>query len=210
MILAISCKNDQKKVDEEVLVYNEIIDSLYISYSNMVILNRSINIDSLDKIYYSKTYDYLLNQQRKQIDSLEQITIVMDSLKELSVNSNNIKHLIDTALLNTFSDLIKDNIFLPAMIFDIKLLKQNKVRFIKSSAFSQDSIWILLKNKRQGHQYYHGVLEISRVKFDKSKTKCILECGFIASSRAGAGYLFLLQKENNIWIIKQKIQTWIS
>jgi hypothetical protein len=208
IILANSCNNKDLQTNEELSVYNDIIDSIYAIYPQKINFIPPVGTDSILFSQLLNDNETQIDNRKKFLDSLELITITTDSLMELSIYPNFIKQKIDSSLSVIFTDLMKDSIVLVSKDFDIGLLKQKKVSFIKINNFHRDTIIDILINKKYGKKYYLGILELSRVLFDKTKTICILECGFIYAPKSGVGYIYLLKKENNKWIIKQKIMTW--
>lgn len=57
---------------------------------------------------------------------------------------------------------------------------------------------------------FSGILEISRVKFDKSKKSGLLEASFSFCGTCGRGYRIYIIKSNGKWIIEKMEDTWIS
>jgi len=56
----------------------------------------------------------------------------------------------------------------------------------------------------------YGITEFSRVGFNSEKNKALVEMGNTSGPLAGWGYLVLLEKKNNSWIIQKKAESWIS
>lgn len=155
-------------------------------------------------------HDSIYNLEKQHFDSLHKIVIVFDSLKSLQINPNYLQDNLDSTLRIKFSELINDSLYLPANDLNINKLKIQNIGLYKVKEISKDSAKFFLTHKEQGNKYYIGLLELSRVKFDKSRNKCILEIGIINDVRSGVGYLCLLEKINSRWIIKNKIVIWIA
>lgn len=56
----------------------------------------------------------------------------------------------------------------------------------------------------------NGILQFSRIAFNSDKTQAIFEIGHTYASLGGDGSIIYLVKENDSWIVKEIIQTWIS
>ncbi len=54
-----------------------------------------------------------------------------------------------------------------------------------------------------------GIIEISRVAFNKEKTKALLYYGNSFDYKGGIGYYILLKKQGNEWVIQNRIMCWI-
>jgi hypothetical protein len=55
-----------------------------------------------------------------------------------------------------------------------------------------------------------GYTIFSRVGFNKSLDQAVLYVGNVAGPLMGAGYYYLLEKQNGEWTIKEQIMVWIS
>ena len=56
----------------------------------------------------------------------------------------------------------------------------------------------------------NGYLIFSRVGFNKSLDQAVLYVGDVAGPLMGAGYYYLLEKQNGEWTIKEQVMVWIS
>ena len=55
-----------------------------------------------------------------------------------------------------------------------------------------------------------GYTVFSRVGFNNTLDQAVLYVGSVAGPLMGAGYYYLLEKENGVWIVKEQIMVWIS
>lgn len=55
-----------------------------------------------------------------------------------------------------------------------------------------------------------GVIQISRVGFNSNQTQAILYFDYHYDMLSGEGYLFLLTKDEGKWIVKEKVNLWVS
>jgi hypothetical protein len=65
----------------------------------------------------------------------------------------------------------------------------------------------VLREKYPGSESY---TIFSRVGFNKSLNQAVLYVGDVAGPLMGAGYYYLLEKQNEEWTIKEQIMVWIS
>lgn len=57
---------------------------------------------------------------------------------------------------------------------------------------------------------FSGVVDFTRIQFDKNKNFGILDAGFVCGGLCGQGYRIYIKKKNNKWIIDKIEGTWIS
>lgn len=57
---------------------------------------------------------------------------------------------------------------------------------------------------------FSGVLDFSRIQFDKDKKYGVLDAGFGCGSNAGRGFRIYIKKMHNKWIIDKIERTWVS
>jgi hypothetical protein len=55
-----------------------------------------------------------------------------------------------------------------------------------------------------------GILSFSAVGFNANQSQALVYAGNQSHWLAGAGYYYLLEKQNGIWVIIEEIMTWIS
>ncbi|MFZ1702356.1 MAG: hypothetical protein WBO10_06160 [Pyrinomonadaceae bacterium] len=75
----------------------------------------------------------------------------------------------------------------------------------------------IFSDREKGWKFFYqkypksqGITTISRVGFNKERTKALVYMGTQSDWLAGAGYLIILQKDANEWKIVDKRMTWIS
>ena len=99
--------------------------------------------------------------------------------------------------------------------FEYSKIKLNRKFKIKNMAeFPKAEILLLYDRVLLYEQKYNfifsGFLEISRIKFDKSKKRGLLEASFSYCGRCGRGYRIYIMESNGKWIIEKMEDTWIS
>ena len=56
----------------------------------------------------------------------------------------------------------------------------------------------------------HGYIIFSRVGFNNTLDQAVIYVGNVGGPLMGAGYYYLMEKQNGRWIMKQQIMAWIS
>ena len=78
----------------------------------------------------------------------------------------------------------------------------------KNQIFSQNqSGWDIFYNR---FPQAPGITTFSRVGFDATLDQALVYMGTQSNWLAGAGYYFLLSKQNGVWSIDQQVMVWIS
>lgn len=93
-------------------------------------------------------------------------------------------------------------------IFDFKNIKlNNKFELKNLSEFPKErgAIWNTKYNF-----VFSGVLDFSRIQFDKDKRFGVLDAGFGCGSKFGQGFRIYIKKINNKWVIDKIEGTWVS
>ena len=93
-------------------------------------------------------------------------------------------------------------------IFDFKNIKlNNKFKLKNLSEFPKErgAIWNTKYNF-----VFSGVLDFSRIQFDKDKRFGVLDAGFGCGSKFGQGFRIYIKKINKKWLIDKIEGTWIS
>jgi hypothetical protein len=93
-------------------------------------------------------------------------------------------------------------------IFDFKNIKlNNKFELKNLSEFPKErgAIWNTKYNF-----VFSGVLDFSRIQFDKDKRFGVLDAGFGCGSKFGQGSRIYIKKINNKWVIDKIVGTWVS
>lgn len=90
---------------------------------------------------------------------------------------------------------------------DLSKIKLNRhFKFKHDSLFYKDyRVWM-----KKYNFVFAGLFEVSRIRFDKTKTYGILSTGYTCESRCGKGHLVFIKKVEGKWIIDKMKMTWIS
>src|SRR5215510_2565223 len=86
---------------------------------------------------------------------------------------------------------------------DYVLLSEDELREISSQGNWNE----ILQERYPGS---NGYLIFSRVGFDRALDQAVIYVGEVAGPLMGAGYYYLLEKQNGQWVVKQQTMVWIS
>ncbi|PXY44989.1 hypothetical protein [Flavobacterium hydrophilum] len=94
--------------------------------------------------------------------------------------------------------------------FNLKPFKNNKkFHFEKASEYPHEKDWNL--NDISNSFIPVGTVFISRIQFDKTKTKGILTAGAsCGGGKCGRGFLIIIENKAGKWNVKKVIHTWVS
>jgi hypothetical protein len=94
--------------------------------------------------------------------------------------------------------------------FDLKPFKNNKkFHFEKTSKYLHEKDWNL--NDISNYLIPVGTIFISRIQFDKTKTKGILTAGAsCGGGKCGRGFLIIIENKTGRWKVNKIIHTWVS
>ncbi len=93
---------------------------------------------------------------------------------------------------------------------DLKPFKNNKkFHFEKTSKYLHEKKWDL--NDISNSLIPVGTVFISRIQFNKTKTKGILTAGAsCGGGKCGRGFLIIIENKAGKWKVKKIVQTWVS
>ena len=94
--------------------------------------------------------------------------------------------------------------------FDLKAFKNNKkFNFQNTSKYLAEKDWNL--NDISNIRFPVGTIWVSRIQFNKTKTRGILTAGAsCGGGRCGRGFLIIIENESGKWKIAEVIHTWES
>jgi hypothetical protein len=87
----------------------------------------------------------------------------------------------------------------------IKLKNKFKIKDISEFPENRDLFWETKRNF-----IFSGVVDFTRIQFDKTKNFGILDGGYKCGRLCGQGFRIYIKKENNKWVIDKIEGTWIS
>jgi len=229
-------KSSSINTNEEIKVYNDFIDQVYrIEYCHLEMdspaeflsYNNDRKVSKQELGNYKKEWALYLKHFHEMIDTSEVIAFVRDSLQKLEIPSPDRFKPLDSIQKARICDLLKDTTTLNPAPFILDSLKSKKVHFeippyiyvnwdkmpVDSALKYSDQnekYWYVHVGHQVGNKYYIGAIDMSRVRFNHDSTFCILECGYMAQSKCGYGYYYILERKNNKWIVIAKECSWVS
>jgi hypothetical protein len=216
LILISSCEKKQTELEFEKSVMTEIFPSLV---DSICVDCRILFLPMpLGKSIYDKNDNYIgqntsnINAEREKWEK-ELVKIKNDTSKIIiafapvrkirgDVNSDFEKHFPKIKLYVPKEEMDVE------YIFDFKNIKlNNKFKLKNLSEFPKErgAIWNTKYNF-----VFSGVLDFSRIQFDKDKRFGVLEAGFGCGSKFGQGSRIYIKKVNNKWVIDKIEGTWVS
>ncbi|GIZ09195.1 hypothetical protein [Flavobacterium sp. UMI-01] len=119
------------------------------------------------------------------------------------------KKLLEEFPISEFSVKGKDT--LRQFLFDYSKIKlNNKFKLKNISEFSNTDNHPYLLFERNYNFVFSGIFTISRIQFDKEKTKGLFKASFSYCGRCGRGYNVYVKEINGVWEIDKIEDTWIS
>jgi hypothetical protein len=219
IIFFTSCKKEVTELEFERNVITEIfpviVDSICVDARKMIpppkgsfsiINNRNILIDT-SKATKEEKIEYIKwkSNNRKLENDTSTVILAFDPILKKSESKYLENELKNTFLVSEiFKPKQKENLTID--IAEIKLNKKFKLKNI--TEFPKANKALLYEVKY--NFVFSGILEISRIEFDKKRKVGVLEANFSYCGKCGRGYLIFLKKENNKWKIYKLKDTWIS
>jgi hypothetical protein len=97
------------------------------------------------------------------------------------------------------------------------LLRSDMDLGVPYTLFSRDELNAMFNVNQDGWQLFYnrfpdapGMLTFSHAGFNAAFDQALVYAGLQSQALAGAGHYFLLIKVNGVWIVDQKVMTWIS
>ena len=205
-------KIDELRFEKDVMknVFVEIVDSIY--------MDRRIIFPPPTPRFNEKT-------------NKEDTTGFHKELKEYWRNRDSIKNDKTRILLGVYTDVKKISSFETEMILkkinisaytydisketdnyiiNLKTFENNKkYNFQNASKYPDEKNWDL--NDISNLRFPVGTIWVSRIQFNKTKTRGILSAGAsCGGGRCGRGFLIIIENKSGKWEIAEVIDTWVS
>lgn len=204
----VSESNFEKEVLNSVFV--EIVDSIYMDrriVTPPLMPKRDFKTNKEDTIGYHKELkkywhyrDSIKNDNARILigvyDTITKISFLETEMIQKEINLSSYKY-----------DTLKET---EEYTFDLKPFKNNKkFHFEKASKYPHEKYWDL--NDKSNSVIPVGTVFISRIQFDKTKTKGILTAGAsCGGGKCGRGFLIIIENKAGKWNVKKVIHTWVS
>ncbi|WPO80159.1 hypothetical protein [Flavobacterium sp. KACC 22761] len=205
-------KVDELRFEKDVLknVFVEIVDSIY--------MDRRIILPPPPPRFNSETNKVDTTGQSKE-------------LKKYWHYRDSIKNDKTKILLGVYTDVEKISSFETEMILrqlnisgylydnsketnkyklDLKAFENNKkFNFQNASKYPHEKNWNL--NDKSNVRFPVGTISVSRIQFNKTKTRGILSAGAsCGGGKCGRGFLIIIENNSGKWKISEVIHTWVS
>jgi len=155
---------------------------------------------------------------------------IMNSVLETYFINSDFIHIVQKTKSPVHSEFIKDKLVSENIVFDSLLLsdyseKNSNAYFLSSNNFELNTVRLINPTETncffsveyKGWENYYkkypkstGLHTFSRPGINTTGNQAIIEYGWQANYDTGMGYLVVLEKVNNKWIVKNRIPTWAS
>lgn len=202
---------DELQFEKDVLnnVFVEIVDSIYMDRRVMLPPPRpriDFKTNKEDTIgFHKKLREYWRDRDSIKNDKTRILIGVYDRVTKISPQENEM--IIKEINLSEYTyDISKET---DEFDLDLAQFKDNKkFNFQNLSKFPPVNVWDL-NDKKSSMPV--GAVGISRIQFDKTKTRGILSasasCG---GGRCGRGFIIIIENKSGKWKIEKIIHTWVS
>ena len=142
---------------------------------------------------------------QKSIDNIE-VEYQIDFFEYIAENNPD----FDTLLIENLNNLSQDSV-----LFDNKFTGDNKEIYLISSAeisyiFDSEDIDANWEEFYQEYENSNGIIRFSQIGFNEDKTQSVLEISYKYGTLGGEGYIIYLIKQNDNWVMKDMILTWLA
>ena len=193
---------------------------------------KSVFVEIVDSIYMDRRIIFppptpRFNEKTNKDDT----TGFHKELKEYWRNRDSIKNDKTRILLGVYTDVEKISSFETEMILkqinisaytydvskenesykiDLEAFKNNKkFNFQNASKYPHEKNWNL--NDISNVRFPVGTISVSRIQFNKTKTRGILSAGAsCGGGKCGRGFLIIIENKSGKWKIAEVIHTWVS
>lgn len=215
LLSSFGCKKKEvsrHEFEKEVLnrVFVEIVDSIYMDRRLMLgppppMFNSKTNkVDTTG--HSAELKEYLRYKDSIKNDKKRILLGVYEHVGKISsMETETISKEID--LSNFAYDTLKEG---EEFKFDLKPFENNKkFHFEKTSKYLHEKEWNL--NDKSNSLIPVGTIFISRIQFNKTKTKGVLAAGAsCGGGKCGRGFVVIIENKNGKWKVNKVIHTWDS
>ena len=193
---------------------------------------KSVFVEIVDSIYMDRRIITSPSFPKRDFKTnIEDTTGYHAELKKFYHRRDSIKNDKTRILLGVYTDVEKISSFETEMIekqinisaytydiskdtdsykFDLKAFKNNKkFNFQNTSKYLAEKDWNL--NDISNIRFPVGTIWVSRIQFNKTKTRGILSAGAsCGGGKCGRGFLIIIENKSGKWKIAEVIHTWVS
>lgn len=215
LLSSFGCKKKEvskPEFEKEVLnsVFVEIVDSIYMDRRLMLgpppprFNSKTNKVDTTG--HAAELKKYLRYKDSIENDKKRILLGVYDQVGKISSLETEIISK-EVELSNFTYDTLKEG---EEFKFDLKPFKNNKkFRFESTSKYLHEKEWNL--NDKSNSLIPVGTIFISRIQFDKTKTKGVLSAGAsCGGGKCGRGFIIIIENKNGKWKVNKVIHNWDS
>lgn len=214
----LGCKKEEVKKTDELQFEKDAMKSVFVEIVDSIYMDRRIIFPPPTPRFNEKT-------------NKEDTTGFHKELKEYWRNRDSIKNDRTRILLGVYNDVEKISSFETEMIvkyinisaytydvskevdsykIDLKPFENNKkFNFQNASKYPHEKNWDL--NDISNVRFPVGTISVSRIQFNKTKTRGILSAGAsCGGGRCGRGFIIIIENKSGKWKIAEVIPTWES
>jgi len=214
----LGCKKEEVKKIDELQFEKDAMKSVFVEIVDSIYMDRRI---------ISPPPPPRFNSETNKVDTTDR----HKELKEYWHYRDSIKNDKTRILLGVYTDVEKISSFETEMIekqinisaytydiskdtdsykFDLKAFENNKkFNFQNASKYPDEKNWNL--NDNGNLLIPVGTISVSRIQFNKTKTRGILSAGAsCGGGKCGRGFLIIIENKSGKWKIAEVIHTWVS
>lgn len=155
---------------------------------------------------------------------------IINTLLGTHFNNFDYVHIIQKTKATVYDEFIEDKLASENIVFDSTLIsdyseKNSNTYYFSFDNFELNTIQLINPSEtncffnveyRGWENYYkkypksNGLYTFSRPGINSAGNQAIIEYGWQADYDTGMGYLVVLEKENNKWIVTHRLYTWAS
>ena len=204
---------------DELTIFNSLIDSIYnINTCQKIIYPPYYKCCNQDTLYSDKLIEcceksaipkeyrvycsHCINRQ--ELDSLNLIMVINDSLSPLDLTKSKKYLLTQIAKKSKFYDFIK-NIKKPVQSrrYSLDSLKQGNIKFMTTEEFNNSNY--AHRYGKTDKQFFLGYFDLSRICVDNINGLAIFKMNWVGGGTCGYERYILIYRDNEAWKIENKI-----
>ncbi|KAF2514014.1 hypothetical protein EYY60_04510 [Flavobacterium zhairuonense] len=218
LLSSFGCKKKEVEKVDELQFEKGVLNNVFVEIVDSIYMDRRIIVPPPPPRFNSETNKVDTTGHHKE-------------LKEYWRNRDRIKNDKTRILLGVYTDIEKISSFETEMILrqlniagylydnsketdkyklDLKPFENNKkFNFQNSSKYPHEKNWDL--NDKSNVRFPVGTISVSRIQFNKAKTRGILTAGAsCGGGKCGRGFLIIIENNSGTWKIAEVIHTWVS
>ena len=219
IILTISCLQGKSQADNEIKIYNSLIDSLYeLNTCFKIIYPPFYKCCDSDTLYGDDMIKCCENSSvpkqyriycprcanKQDFDTSNVLMVVTESFSTLDIKQDK-KYLLSQVDKNSiYYDFIKSiKKPTPSRQLPADSIKQQNIKFITKKEFDRNGF--IHRYGKTGKQILLGYFDFSRIYIDNAKKLGLCKINWVGGGTCGYDKYFLIYRENGIWKLYKRI-----